>query len=73
VRLPLVLLCCSLAGIIGGAALISLPAVGGAVIFDCLCTAAWALWGYDDGKASPSVHAVPRTLQDVFDRARNAS
>ena len=71
-RAPVLLLCCSLAGIIGGAFLISLPAVGAAVIFDCLCLGSWALL-HDDGKAAaPSVHQVP-TLRQVLERARDAS
>jgi hypothetical protein len=72
-RLPVVLLCCSLAGIIGGAALISVPAMGGAVIFDCLCAAAYAVFGYDDGRSVPQVREVPGTVHDILERARRAS
>lgn len=56
-RLPLVLLACSLAGVIGGAFLIGRWAVGCAIIFASLCVAWWAIWGYDDGKP-PQVHGV---------------
>lgn len=71
-RLSVVLLLCSLAGVIGGAVLIGWPAVGGAIIFDSLCLGAWAL-RRDDGLPGPvpSVHEVP-TLQGVLDRARRA-
>ena len=72
-RLSVVLLLLSLAGVLGGAALIGLPALGGAVIFDSLCLAAWALF-HDDGtgRARPSVHEVP-TVDDVLNRFRRAS
>jgi hypothetical protein len=73
VRLSVVLLLASVAGVLGGGALIGTAALGGCLIFVSLAVAAWAVFVYDDGKAAPSVHAVPRTLQDVFDRARNAS
>jgi len=69
-RLSVVLLLLSLAGVLGGAALIGLPALGGAVIFDSLCVGAWALF-HDDGTGTrPSMHEVPATLQQVLDRAR---
>jgi len=68
-RLSVVLLLLSLAGVLGGAALIGLPALGGAVIFDSLAVGAWALF-HDDGLGMPSMHEVPTTLQQVFDRAR---
>ena len=69
-RLSVVLLLLSLAGVLGGAALIGLPALGGAVIFDSLCVGAWALFHDDGTEARPSVHEVPATLQQVLDRAR---
>jgi hypothetical protein len=71
-RLPAVLLVCSLLGVIGGAWLIGRWAVGCAVIFDSLCAGAWAVWGYDDGEdARPQVAEVQgHTLEAIFDRAR---
>jgi len=68
-RLSVVLLIVSLAGVLGGAALIGMAALGGAVIFDSLCVGAWALF-HDDGHAQPSVHEVPLTLAQVLERAR---
>jgi len=69
-RLPVVLLVCSLLGVLAGAALIAVWALGCAVIFDSLCVGAWAMWGYDDGE-QPAAHEMPaRTLQQVLDRAR---
>lgn len=56
-RTQLVLLAVSLLGIIGGAFLIGLWAVGCAVIFDSLALGAYAMWGYDDGNA-PQVHGM---------------
>jgi hypothetical protein len=66
-------LCCSLAGIIGGALLIGRWATGLAIIFDCLILG-WLALGMDDGRPAPSssVHEVP-TLAQVLERARNAS
>lgn len=72
VRLSVILLACSVAGILGGGALIGTAALGGCLIFCSLCTAGWAL-ARDDGQAAPSVHAVPRTLHDILERARQAS
>ena len=69
-RWSIVLLIASLAGVLGGGALISIPALGVCLIFDSLCAGAWALLR-DDGKpAAPQVHEVPATLQQVLDRAR---
>ena len=70
-RASIVLLLLSLAGVLGGAALIGLPALGGAVIFDSLALGAWALF-HDDGTGAtqvPGVHEVP-TLSQVLERAR---
>jgi hypothetical protein len=69
VRLSVVLLLCSLAGVLGGAALIGLPVLGGAVIFDSLALGAYALFHDDGQRAAPSVHEVP-TLHQVLERAR---
>jgi len=72
VRLSVVLLLVSLAGVLGGAALIGTAALGGAVIFGSLCTGAWALLRDDGGeRARPGVHEVP-TLASVLERARRA-
>lgn len=71
-RLSAVALAVALAGIVGGAWLIGMWAVGCAVIFDSLCVGAWALMR-DDGKDGqpqmPAVHSVA----DVLERARKAS
>jgi len=73
-RTSVILLCVSLAGVLGGAAIIGLPALGAAVIFDSLCVGFWAL-RRDDGTGMPSVHQVPgpRTVGEVLERARRAS
>jgi hypothetical protein len=69
-RLSVVLLIAALAGVLGGGALIGIPALGACLIFDSLCVGAWAL-ARDDGRpAAPQVHEVPRTLADVLERAR---
>ena len=70
-RLSVVLLIIALAGVLGGGALIGVPALGGCLIFDSLAVGLWALLR-DDGEASPSVHEVPGTLHDVLERARRA-
>lgn len=68
-RVSVVLLCCALAGVLGGGALIGIPALGACLIFDSLCVGAWALLRDDGDRARPSVHEVP-TLSQVLDRAR---
>ena len=67
-RVSLLLLLAALAGVLGGGALIGLPALGGCLIFDSLCVGAWALLR-DDGAAKPQAHQVP-TLAQVLERAR---
>lgn len=67
-RLSVVLLCCSLAGVILGAALISIAAIGGAVIFDSLSVGAWALLRDDGAGVRPQ--AEGRTLPEILERAR---
>lgn len=67
-RQSVVLLLCSLAGVLGGAALIGVWALGLALIFDSLCVGVFALLR-DDTVSAPSVHQVP-TLRDVLERAR---
>ena len=71
-RLSVVLLLVSLAGILGGAALIGLPALGGAVIFDSLAVGVYALLRDDGRREAPSVHDVP-SLSQVLERARGAA
>jgi hypothetical protein len=70
VRLSVVLLVLAALGVIGGAALISVPAIGAAVIFDSLCVGFWAVQR-DDGTA-PVVERLPgqQTLAEVIERAR---
>ena len=73
-RLSVILLIMSLAGVLGGAAIIGLPALGAAVIFDSLCVGFWALQRDDGTGAVPSVHQLPgRTTAEVLERARRAS
>jgi hypothetical protein len=71
-RLSVSLLLISLAGILGGAALIGLPALGAAVIFDSLCVGWWALHRDDGLPSVPQAHGAP-TLHDVLERFRQAS
>ncbi len=68
-RLSVVLLLCSLAGVMGGAALIGLWALGLAIIADSVAVGVYALLRDDGGQARPSVHEVP-TLAQVLERAR---
>jgi hypothetical protein len=64
-----VLLIVALAGVLGGGALIGLPALGGCLIFDSLAVGVWALLRDDGQRGVPSVHEVP-TLSQVLERAR---
>lgn len=68
-RLSVILLLASLAGVLGGGALIGLPALGGCLIFDSLCVGAWALLRDDGHGARPQVHGIP-TVRDVLERER---
>lgn len=68
-RLSLVLLLLALAGVLGGGALIGVPALGGCLIFDSLAVGVWALLRDDGSRTAPSVHEVP-TLSQVLERAR---
>jgi len=71
-RLSAVLLVVSLAGVLGGAALIGLWALGLAVIADSVAVGAWALLRDAEGRRqAPQVHEVP-TLAQVLERARRA-
>jgi hypothetical protein len=65
------LLLVSLAGIMGGAALIGVWALGLAVIADSVAVGVYALLRDDGGRVAPQVHGVP-TLHDVLERARRA-
>lgn len=73
-RMSIILLIVALAGVLGGGALIGLPALGGCLIFDSLCVGLWALNRDDGAGAAPSVHEVlppaGRTLAQVLARAR---
>ena len=65
-RLSAVLLVLALAGVLGGAAVIGLPALGGALIFDSLAVGVYALLR-DDGKPplarpEPSLSVVQQLL-----------
>lgn len=51
-RSPVVLLLCALAGVLGGGALIGLPALGGCLIFDALAVGAWGVLHYDPAPAA---------------------
>jgi hypothetical protein len=67
--LSIILLLCSLAGVLAGAALIGLPALGGAVIFDSLAVGVWAL-ARDDGAGVQRPAAGVPSLAQVLERAR---
>jgi hypothetical protein len=71
-RLSVVLLLLSLAGVLGGAALIGLWALGVAVIADSVAVGVYALLRDAEGRARPSVHEVP-TLAQMLERARGAA
>lgn len=71
-RLSVVLLLVALAGVLGGGALIGVPALGACLIFDSLCVGLWALLR-DDGVPVPVVRGLPsagKTLRQVLDEAR---
>lgn len=73
-RASVILLLCSLAGILGGAALIDLTGLavlGGAVIFDAAAVGIFAL--LRDAPAQPAVRAVPGSVSSVLERYRAAS
>jgi hypothetical protein len=71
VRSSIALLLVSLAGILGGAALIGVWALGLAVIADSVAVGVYALLREDSGRAAPSVHEVP-TLASILEKARRA-
>lgn len=75
-RLSVILLCCSVAGVLGGAALVGVWALGLAIVFVSLCAGYWAIIR-DDGQEQPAaaarrrgLHAVPSTHEQVLDRYR---
>ena len=69
-RLSVILLACSAAGILGGGALIGVWALGVCLIFVSLATGVYAL-SRDDGTGPvPQVHQVPSTLHQILERAR---
>ena len=78
-RSSLVLLGC-LAGVLGGAALIGVWAIGAAIIFDSVAVAWWAIFVYDDGVPLPQPGSVPQpvawtvggSVTSILDRARAA-
>jgi hypothetical protein len=69
VRLSVFLLLLSLAGVLGGAALIATWALGLAVVADSVAVGAYALLRESGGRPEPSAHEVP-TLHQVLERAR---
>ena len=66
-RLSVILLACSAAGILGGGALTGMLGLGLCLIFVSLCAGGWALF-HDDG-IRPQIHTVP-TLPEILERAR---
>lgn len=72
-RLSICLLIGALLGVVGGAALIGLPAVGAAVIFDSLCVGVYALARDDGASVAAPIAGIPATLEDVLNRAKGAA
>jgi hypothetical protein len=72
-RQSVTLLLLSLAGIMGGAALIGLWALGLAIVADSVAVGVYALQRDDGTGTQPGVHEVPTTLAGVLERARRAS
>jgi hypothetical protein len=71
VRLSAALLVISLAGVLGGAALIGTWALGVAVIADSVAVGVYALLR-DDDAARPADAVEPSTLHAILERARRA-
>jgi hypothetical protein len=72
VRLSVVLLCVSLAGVLAGGWLTGRLGFGLCVIADSLAVGFWALRRDDGaGEQPPQAYGVP-TLHDVLERARRA-
>ena len=72
-RSSVLLLLVSLAGILGGAALIGLWALGLAIIADSVAVGVYALRRDDGVPAQPAVRAVPATVASILERYRAAS
>jgi hypothetical protein len=70
-RLSVILLLLSLAGVMGGAALIGLWALGLAIVADSVAVGVYALLRDDSGRVAPSVEDV--SLPAILERARRAS
>jgi hypothetical protein len=72
-RLSVLLLVCSLAGVLGGAALIGTWALGLAIIADSVAVGVLA-WNRDDGtgQQQPQAHEVPAAVEAVLARARRS-
>jgi len=75
-RMSIALLASAVVGVLGGAAMIGLPALGGAIVFESLCLGYWAIIR-DDGRETPEaaawsrgLHAVPSTHEQVLERYR---
>lgn len=71
-RLSVVLLLLSLAGIMGGAALIGLWALGLGIIVDSVAVGVYGLLREAESRPEPSVREVP-TLASVLERVRGAA
>ena len=79
-RSSVAILACSLAGVLGGAALIGVWALGLGIIFDSLAVAWWAIFVYDDGVPMPQPGSLPQpdawtvggSVTSILDRARAA-
>jgi hypothetical protein len=69
-RLSAVLLCCSLAGVVGGAALIGRWALGLAVVADAIAVGVFALLRDSESRTGPSVHEVPTLAEYLQEKAR---
>ena len=69
-RLSVVMLVVALAGVLGGGALIGLPALGACLIFDSLCVGVYALLRDDGSPAAPVVAEVGQTVHQILERAR---
>jgi hypothetical protein len=70
-RLSVVLLLCSLAGILGGGALLGLPALGACLIFDSVMVGLYGLVTHD-WQVTPA-RPEASTLEAIFERARRAA
>ena len=72
-RLSVCLLLLSLAGLVGGAALIGTWAVGVAVMADSLLVGAYALVRDDgSGRREAPLREAPPTLENILEKARRA-